>query len=154
MENENQKIADLIMLKYFAGKMGQYSATVDAMAVDIKEALDQKDLLASQMREDNLLLTTDYDYCRKKKEQLLAENLVLRGALEEINVKLRSVVQEHAWVEDYCRESFKISTEALSSSPSESLSVVKEKFSKFVESQKDLPPDFAKILNEEFWELL
>lgn len=35
-----EEIADLIVLKYFAVKMGQYSATVDAMAVDIKEALD------------------------------------------------------------------------------------------------------------------
>lgn len=34
-----EEIADLIVLKYFAGKMGRYSATVEAMAVDIKETL-------------------------------------------------------------------------------------------------------------------
>lgn len=39
-----EEIADLIVLKYFAGKMGQYSATVEAITVDIKEALDTKRL--------------------------------------------------------------------------------------------------------------
>jgi hypothetical protein len=36
----------------------------------------------------------------------------------------------------------------------ELLSGVKEKFSAFVASQKDIPPEFAQVINEKFWDLL
>ena len=31
---------------------------------------------------------------------------------------------------------------------------IKEKFTEFVESQRDIPPEFAQVINDNFWDLL
>ena len=74
-----------------------------------------------------------------------------------ILIRCKSIDGEEAWsiVKSAARHNIKESPGTASNSGSYEMPAdIKEKFTEFVANQKDIPPEFAEIVNEHFWDLI